>query len=300
MVLNRNSALLKRIQVILAAVLLIIFFLPWVGWGGNTISGYHFPTGKFFFIAETKFGLANPLPQLSFVFHLFWLVPLSALLLIILQLKNKQTAWPAIITSVLTLSLCTVFFLFSQTLVTLGVDSGITSMLKLTIWLAVFFSITLIVTIQPPLNWLKKTGWLLLGPVFAFTGFKWVERSVWNETHKNTTEIKAAYNMAADTFISEFITNDSAANNKYREKIIEIHGDVSQVTINSDSTSAINFESSDGSYIAFAFEKEEYNNIANVKVGDHITVKGSCSGSIYSDILGTSSISFKRSTIINK
>ena len=297
---QRNTALLKWIQVISAVALLFIFFMPWANWDGNTINGFHFPSGKFFSVAETKFGLANPIPQLSFTFYLFWLIPIAALLLLILIAKNKQAHWPAIIISVLTLSLCSIFFLFSQLLATLGIGPGAMNMLKLAAWLAVFFSIILLITNPLPANWLKKTGWLVLGPLFAFISFKLIEKSVWNETHKDTNEIKAAYSLSANAFIAEFITNDSAANNKYREKIIQINGTVAEITINNDSTSIINFSNPDGSYIAFAFEKEEYNNIKNVKVGDTISVKGSCSGSIFSEILGTTSISFKRATIINK
>ncbi|MEQ1677440.1 MAG: hypothetical protein ABL876_12105, partial [Chitinophagaceae bacterium] len=53
---------------------------------------------------------------------------------------------------------------------------------------------------------------------------------------------------------------------------------------------------STGSYAIFSFEKSMYEKAKAVQQGDQVSLKGVCSGSIYSEILGTTAISFKRAT----
>lgn len=287
----------KWLHVLCAAGLLITFFLPWVAWKESIVSGYYLPAGKFFHISETKFGLANPFPQFNFTFYVFWLIPALAALTLVLAFQNKKTSWAAFIVGALGLSLVTLFFLFTKTLIDLGVGANVFSMLKIPVYLAAFFSIGLILTVIPNTGWLKKTGWLIVGPVFTFLGFMLVENYIWGETHTDTNKAKADYSVQALSLIREFAANDSAANNKYREKIVVVDGTASSVEQLSDSTINIQFTDTTGSYIIFSFDKDQYEQVKNIKPGDPVSAKGSCSGSIYSEILGTSSISFKRSTL---
>jgi hypothetical protein len=52
-----------------------------------------------------------------------------------------------------------------------------------------------------------------------------------------------------------------------------------------------------GSYLIFAFQQQHLDQAKSLKPGDKATIKGSCSDGIYSEILGTYFVSFKRSTI---
>jgi hypothetical protein len=294
-----TGSLKKWLHIFFAGALLIVFFLPWVSWKETAISGYYMPAGKFFHISDTQFGLANPFPQFNFTFYIFWLIPVLALVTILLAYRQKRTTWTAFISGALTLSLVTVFYLFTKTLIDLGVGADVFNMLKIPAYLAAGFAIGLILTAIPAISWLKKIAWLVAGPLFAFLGFMLVENYVWNETHADTDTVKTDYTVKAADLIREFAANDTAANKKYREKILVVDGVVSQAEHMADSTTNIQFADSTGSYIIFSFDKEQYEKVKNVKTGDLISAKGSCSGSIYSDILGTTSISFKRSTLNN-
>jgi hypothetical protein len=66
---------LNWLPLLAGLVLIVSFFLPWVSWAGIPIAGSDMPGGGFFKTSETKFGLENPFPQLSFAFAAFWLVP---------------------------------------------------------------------------------------------------------------------------------------------------------------------------------------------------------------------------------
>jgi hypothetical protein len=127
-----------------------------------------------------------------------------------------------------------------------------------------------------------------------------IERTVWNETFSSTKKVKADYSLNATALLREFEANDSAANNKYREKIIEVSGRANTVEQLKDSTVNIKFSDSTGSYLIFSFDNQQYSEVKNIREGDSVIAKGSCSGSIHSEILGTSSISFKRSTLNKK
>ena len=114
------------------------------------------------------------------------------------------------------------------------------------------------------------------------------------ETFADTAKKKAVYTVNALDFIKEFRLNDSLANKKYTDKIITVNGTVSEIEA-ADTTANIKFiDSVTGSYAIFAFQEQHVAEAKTVKVGDSISIKGSCSGGIYSEILGTEFISFKR------
>jgi hypothetical protein len=102
---------------------------------------------------------------------------------------------------------------------------------------------------------------------------------------------------AAPHDLHPFQQNDSAANAKYTKKIVLISGRVSE-TEAVDTTFNIKFiDTSTGSYIIFAFQQQHQTEAKMVKVGDSISIKGSCSGGIYSEIKEATAITFQRSTL---
>lgn len=261
------------------------------------VNGYDLPRGHFFNLSESKFKLGNPFPKISFSFLLFWLIPAGGLLSVILFIRKKKLNWVVFITSALSLSLVAVFFLFTEKLILLGVGRSVFVMLQPAIWLQVISAIGLILVIPVSYPVLKKATWILAGPVFVFISFLVMEKYIMNETFSDTAGIKADYTVTASDLIHEFAANDSAANKKYLEKIISVNGAATDVEIMSDSTINIKFDDSTGSYVIFSLEKEQYEKAKNIKPGDAVSLKGSCSGSFYSDILSTTQISFKRSTL---
>lgn len=138
---------------------------------------------------------------------------------------------------------------------------------------------------------------VLLGALIvllAGTGVAWY---IFTEKFSDTADRKPAYTVEAMDFIREFEKNDSLANKKYTEKIIAVNGIVSAIE-SADTTANIKFtDTLSGSYIIFAFQQQHLAEAKQLKVGDKVSIKGSCSGGTYSEILGTEFISFKRSAI---
>lgn len=294
-----NKAL-TRLHLGFGVLLLTGFFLPWVSWNGVKVSGYDLPAGNFFSISEANFKLGNPFPQFDFTFYVFWMVPVLVIVTAFLLLKNKRASLAAFAAGALALSMVMVYYLFSNTLVDLGVGKSAVSMLQPAIYLTIVAATGFILTAIPPQQWLKKAFWLLIGPVLAFTAYKMGEKYVLSETFTQTEELKADYTVNALDLVREFLANDSAANTKYREKILVVEGTPTQVALSGDSTTTVQFADSTGSYVAFSFEKDNYELARGIQAGTPVSLKGSCSGSIYSEILGTTAISFKRATINKK
>ena len=118
-----------------------------------------------------------------------------------------------------------------------------------------------------------------------------------NLTYYDTAKIKAEFSVEAIPFIKEFETDHKAANKKYSEKIIAVTGIITE-TEAADTTMNIKMaDTTTGSYLIFAFQQQHLDQAKGLKTGDRVTIKGSCSDGVYSEILGTYFVSFKRSTI---
>ncbi len=116
--------------------------------------------------------------------------------------------------------------------------------------------------------------------------------------HEDTANVKTDFTVDAIPFIKEFENDAAQANAKYAEKIIAVTGMVT-ATEAADTTINIKMEDSNsGSYLIFAFQKQYLDQAKELKPQDVVTIKGSCSDGIFSQILGTYFVSFKRCTLI--
>jgi hypothetical protein len=141
---------------------------------------------------------------------------------------------------------------------------------------------------------LKKIG--LLALVLFMVGIIWVWY-VLTEKYSDTSKIVPAYTVTALDLIHEFERNDSLANKKYVEKMMVVNGEVSEVE-GVDSTVNIKMaDSTSGSYVIFAFQPQDKGLAEKIKVGEKVSIKGSCSGGAFSKILETEFVTFKRCAI---
>ena len=142
--------------------------------------------------------------------------------------------------------------------------------------------------------WLKRILITLLGLVVIFACIYWI---VATEKFADTKDREAVFTVNAIDFIREFEKDDKAANKKYAEKIITVNGMVSEIEA-ADTTMNIKFiDTVSGSYAIFAFQEQYIAEAKTLKVGDTASIKGSCSGGVLSEILGSEFITFKRCTL---
>lgn len=144
-------------------------------------------------------------------------------------------------------------------------------------------------------KWLR---WILLATVVMALAGGAVFYYVMTAQFADTSSEKPAYSISAMDMLAEFQQNDSAANKKYTEQIIAVSGLVSEVE-GADTSATVKFvDTLTGSYLIFDFQSGASRQAAALQPGANVTLKGSCSGSIYSRLRNAHMISFKRSVII--
>jgi uncharacterized membrane protein len=141
---------------------------------------------------------------------------------------------------------------------------------------------------------LKKIGIAALVVLLAGGAAVWY---IFTEKFADTKQRKADFTVNAMDLLKEFQQGDSAANKKYAEKIIVVNG---RITATEAADTTINIKMEDtltGSYIIFAFQQQHMREAKQLHEGDSVSIKGSCSGGIYSEILETEFVTFKRCTL---
>ena len=143
--------------------------------------------------------------------------------------------------------------------------------------------------------WLKRILTAFLVIVVILAGIYWY---VATEKFSDTKSRDADYTLSALDLIHEFVKNDSAANKKYTEKILTVNGRISELEAPDTSTVNVKFiDPASGSFIIFSFQDSHLAEGKNLKVGDSVSIKGSCSGGQYSSILESTKIDFKRAAL---
>ena len=145
-----------------------------------------------------------------------------------------------------------------------------------------------------------KTSWkkwiLITGLVLVAGGaviYWWAATLKYNDT----ADEKAEYTVNAADLIAEFRKNDSAANKKYRERIITVNGRISQLESPDTATVNVKFIDSTSAYLIFAFQEQHLGEAKTLKEGDSVSIKASCSGVAFSTILEVPYVSFKRAAL---
>ena len=119
------------------------------------------------------------------------------------------------------------------------------------------------------------------------------------EKYADTAGVNADYTLEANAFIDEFENNLDSANKKYTEKIITVSGIISDLEApDSTTVNVIFLDTSSGARAIFAFQEQHLKEASNLKTGDQVTIKGSCSGGSLDGILEIIKIEFKRIALI--
>jgi signal peptidase I len=145
-------------------------------------------------------------------------------------------------------------------------------------------------------NWVKMLLLIVVLIAIIGGGAVWY---IFNEKFTDTTKRDSLYTVEAQSFLKEFQQNDSLANIKYKEKIVTVKGVVSEMETMDSIINIKMIDTATDAYVIFGFQNEQIVKVKTIKEGDTISVKGSCSGGSYSDILEAEAIDFKR-CVINK
>ena len=100
----------------------------------------------------------------------------------------------------------------------------------------------------------------------------------YNKPHVDVKKSDAAYKLTAQHLIKEYQENETNTNEKYSEKVIQIEGDVYEVTtLKGNSVVTLNDPNSESSIICHMQAAHNKAALA-LKKGQKITIKGFCTG----------------------
>lgn len=143
-------------------------------------------------------------------------------------------------------------------------------------------------------KWYKKWMIALFVLLLAGAAIVW-----WLFTLKydDTADVKADHTVNALAFINEFKTGLETANKKYTEKIVVVNGNITKIEPTDTTVNIIIADTASDAYIIFAFQQQHLAEAKAMMVGDNVSIKGSCSGGAFSNILETEYITFKRCAV---
>ncbi len=142
----------------------------------------------------------------------------------------------------------------------------------------------------------KYTKWLLalLVVAIAGAGIAWY---LFTLKFDDTATVKADYTVNAMDFLKEFRKDLAGSNKKYAEKIVLVNGTVSAIEM-ADTTANIKMvDTASGDYIIFAFQQAHLQEAKAMKEGEKVSIKGSCSTAVFSEILGIQKVDLIRCAV---
>ncbi|MBN1950708.1 MAG: hypothetical protein JW801_05865 [Bacteroidales bacterium] len=116
-------------------------------------------------------------------------------------------------------------------------------------------------------------SFLLIAGIGGFLAY----RMVFQDAPLSVENEKADFVISAAALVSAFETNESQAMKRYGGKIIEVHGEIDEITIKETSTTIVLKSPEDLFGVLCTFDSSVAN-AGSFRKGSAITVKGICNG----------------------
>jgi len=126
---------------------------------------------------------------------------------------------------------------------------------------------------------LKKNKFKFIGGFFSLIiTLLIVAISQFNRAPVDVNDTSASITINADEILADFEADETVANKKYTDKIIQIKGVISEISTQ-DGNASITLDSPNfDANIICSFQSEDNLNILKFKAGDEISIKGICTG----------------------
>jgi len=121
---------------------------------------------------------------------------------------------------------------------------------------------------------------VLLGIIGAFIAYK-----MYNKPHVNVAGTKSDIVLTADKILTDFSTNETEANNKYLEKIIEVSGVVLETSTEKEKGIVTLKTNNDFGSVLCHLSDKSTKKINDIEEGQSIKLKGICTGYLMDVIL---------------
>lgn len=125
---------------------------------------------------------------------------------------------------------------------------------------------------------MRKKQLIIISVVLVLAAVAIYAYREYNRTNKNLATVEADYTMEATALVNEFLTNDTAAYNKYRNKILTVQGMVKAVdNVDGDCTLVLG-DTVESSSVRCLLDSTHAATGATFKRGNRVTIKGAITG----------------------
>ncbi len=122
---------------------------------------------------------------------------------------------------------------------------------------------------------------LLLALIGGFVGYK-----MYNKPHQEMTSAKADITLAANQLFSEYESDESGANTKYLDKVVQVSGKVLEAAPDKEGIVSVTLDGGGmlGGVICKLDQLTKHKR-DNFKAGETVTFKGKCTGMLMDVVL---------------
>lgn len=132
--------------------------------------------------------------------------------------------------------------------------------------------------------YLRMKKIILIGGIVALVFATAVYMYVFHKPARTAASEAAAYSTDVKSLLSDFETNENAANAKYLDKVIRVSGIVASITDKETETTVYLKEGADMSGVTCSFLKNTIDK-NKVNIGTKVFIKGICSGYLMDVVL---------------
>ena len=132
---------------------------------------------------------------------------------------------------------------------------------------------------------MKRTIFIVIILAIAFGG--WYAYKEYNRTNVDLADVKPEASLSAADLIRSFESDSASANKKYLGKILAVSGQVKSIERDGNSATVILGDKGSMSSVRCSMDTTHIQEIASLKEGQGITIKGNCTGFNQDELLGS-------------
>jgi hypothetical protein len=107
----------------------------------------------------------------------------------------------------------------------------------------------------------------------------------YNKPHRSSSHETAAFTLSAGQLIDAFANDEEAANARYLDKMLEVHGPIKEWIHDDTGVILLLGGASEFSSVSCKLEPGQDELLHEMKIGDRVQVKGICSGALLDVVL---------------
>jgi tRNA_anti-like len=149
----------------------------------------------------------------------------------------------------------------------------------------------------PKINQMKK--YIIIGGMVAVLAGLYVWFFIWNKPHRTAADEEAFTKIGAHDLFVEFAADDSITFAKYKDKIIQVSGELSEIKEDASGDTELVLNTNDPSaHVIVTLKKGD--KAVDAKIGTAIEIKGICNGFLYEELLEQSDVFLNQGVIVQK